>query len=300
MTKLFKLRVPASSANLGSGFDSIGACLDIWNEIKFCEGDFSISNEGYGAESFSTDKKNLIYKSYLQANQILGKSEKEISINCSNNIPISGGLGSSSAAIISGIMIAYAINNIDINKDDIFQISASMEGHPDNVGPAIFGGITIGYNDDNDWYISPVKYSKNLKIISFVSDQKILTKESRKGLPDGISREDSVYNISRSALLINSLSNNNFDDFKYAFQDKVHEQYRTPQIKGFSTISNAAISAGALATYLSGSGPTISAISESKELTINYEMLDAANKLGINGEGIICKISESGVQLIDE
>ena len=300
MTKLFKLRVPASSANLGSGFDSIGACLDIWNEIKFCEGDFSISNEGYGAESFSTDKKNLIYKSYLQANQILGKSEKEISINCINNIPISGGLGSSSAAIISGIMIAYAINNIDINKDDIFQISASMEGHPDNVGPAIFGGITIGYNDDNDWYISPVKYSKNLKIISFVSDQKILTKESRKGLPDGISREDSVYNISRSALLINSLSNNNFDDFKYAFQDKVHEQYRTPQIKGFSTISNAAISAGALATYLSGSGPTISAISESKELTINYEMLDAANKLGINGEGIICKISESGVQLIDE
>ena len=300
MTKLFKLRVPASSANLGSGFDSIGACLDIWNEIKFCEGDFFISNEGYGGKSFSTDKKNLIYKSYLQANQILGKSEKEISINCSNNIPISGGLGSSSAAIISGIMIAYAINNIDINKDDIFQISASMEGHPDNVGPAIFGGITIGYNDDNDWYLSPVKYSKNLKIISFVSDQKILTKESRKGLPDGISREDSVYNISRSALLINSLSNNNFDDFKYAFQDKVHEQYRTPQIKGFSTISNAAISAGALATYLSGSGPTISAIAESKELTINYEMLDAANKLGINGEGIICKISESGVQLIDE
>ena len=300
MTKLFKLRVPASSANLGSGFDSIGACLDIWNEIKFCEGDFSISNKGYGAKSFSTDKKNLIYKSYLQANQILGKSEKEISINCINNIPISGGLGSSSAAIISGIIIAYAIHNIDINKDDIFQISASMEGHPDNVGPAIFGGITIGYNDDNDWYLSPVKYSKNLKIISFVSDQKILTKESRKGLPDGISREDSVYNISRSALLINSLSNNNFDDFKYAFQDKVHEQYRTPQIKGFSTISNAAISAGALATYLSGSGPTISAISESKELTINYEMLDAANKLGINGEGIICKISESGVQLIDE
>ena len=300
MTKLFKLRVPASSANLGSGFDSIGACLDIWNEIKFCEGDFSINNEGYGAKSLSTDKKNLIYKSYLQANQILGKSEKEISINCLNNIPIFGGLGSSSAAIISGIMIAYAINNIDINKDDIFQISASMEGHPDNVGPAIFGGITIGYNDDSDWYISPVKYSKNLKIISFVSDQKILTKESRKGLPDGISREDSVYNISRSALLINSLSNNNFDDFKYAFQDKVHEQYRTPKIKGFKTISNAAISAGALATYLSGSGPTISAISESKELTINYEMLDAANKLGINGEGIICKISESGVQLIDE
>ena len=300
MTKLFKLRVPASSANLGSGFDSIGACLDIWNEIKFCEGDFSISNKGYGAKSFSTDKKNLIYKSYLQANQILGKSEKEISINCINNIPISGGLGSSSAAIISGIIIAYAIHNIDINKDDIFQISASMEGHPDNVGPAIFGGITIGYNDDNDWYLSPVKYSKNLKIISFVSDQKILTKESRKGLPDSISREDSVYNISRSALLINSISNNNFDDFKHAFQDKVHEQYRTPQIKGFKTISNAAISAGALATYLSGSGPTISAIAESKELTINYEMLDAANKLGINGEGIICKISESGVQLIDE
>ena len=233
MTKLFKLRVPASSANLGSGFDSIGACLDIWNEIKFCEGDFSISNKGYGAKSFSTDKKNLIYKSYLQANQILGKSEKEISINCINNIPISGGLGSSSAAIISGIIIAYAIHNIDINKDDIFQISASMEGHPDNVGPAIFGGITIGYNDDNDWYLSPVKYSKNLKIISFVSDQKILTKESRKGLPDNISREDSVYNISRSALLINSISNNNFDDFKHAFQDKVHEQYRTPKIKGF-------------------------------------------------------------------
>lgn len=300
MTKIFKLRVPASSANLGSGFDSIGACLDIWNEIKFFEGEFQITNQGFGKKSFPKDKKNLIYKSYLQTIQILGKSEKELTLNCTNNIPNSGGLGSSSAAVISGIMIAYAINNIEIDKDEIFQIAASIEGHPDNVGPAIFGGITIGYKDYDEWLISQVKFNKNLKIISFVSDQKISTQESRKNLPEQVSRNDSIYNISRAALLINSLANDNFQNLKYAFQDKIHEQYRTPEIKGFSTISNSAISAGALATYLSGSGPTISAIAESKELTINYEMLDAANKLGINGNGIICKISEIGAHLVEE
>ena len=300
MTKIFKLRVPASSANLGSGFDSIGACLDIWNEIKFFEGEFQITNKGFGEKSFPRNKKNLIYKSYLQTIQILGKSEKELTVNCDNNIPNSGGLGSSSAAVISGIMIAYAINNIDMEKDEVYQIAAAIEGHPDNVGPAIFGGITIGYKDYDEWLISQVKFNKNLKIISFVSDQKISTQESRKNLPKEVSRNDSVYNISRAALLINSLANDNFQNLKYAFQDKIHEQYRTPMIKGFSTISNSAISAGALATYLSGSGPTISAIAESKELTINYEMLDAANKLGINGNGIICKISEIGAHLVEE
>ena len=98
MTKIFKLRVPASSANLGSGFDSIGACLDIWNEIKFFEGEFQITNKGFGEKSFPRDKKNLIYKSYLQTIQILGKSEKELTVN--SNLIISGVSKSSSSSSI--------------------------------------------------------------------------------------------------------------------------------------------------------------------------------------------------------
>ena len=300
MEKTYTLKVPASSANLGSGFDSIGLCLNIWNEIEFFEGDFSIKNYGLGNSTLSTDKNNLIYKCYLKTNELLDKKNKDISIICNNRIPIFGGLGSSSAAVISGIMIAFKINNIAIKKDEIFQIAADFEGHPDNVGPAIYGGITIGFKDSSDWHISNVKYSNELKIISFISEQKILTSESRKELPNTVNRKDAVYNISRSAVLINALNNDDFSKIKFGFQDKIHEQYRTSKIKGFNTISNAALNAGALGSYLSGSGPTISAITYEKELTINYEMLDAADKLGLNGQGIICSISKEGAEIFEK
>ena len=300
MKKTYTLKVPASSANLGSGFDSIGLCLNIWNEIEFFEGDFSIKNYGFGSSVLPTNENNLIYKCYLKTNELLDKKNKDISIICNNSIPVFGGLGSSSAAVISGIMIAFKINNIDIKKDEIFQIAADFEGHPDNVGPAIYGGITIGFLDSSDWHISNVKYSDELKIISFISEQKILTSESRKELPNTVNRKDAVYNISRSAVLINALNNNDFSKIKFGFQDKIHEQYRIPKIKGFNTISNAALNAGALGSYLSGSGPTISAITYEKELTINYEMLDAADKLGLIGQGIICSISKKGAEIFEK
>ena len=300
MKNLNTIMVPASSANLGSGFDVIGACLNVWNEINFRKSKFNIENIGFGSETLNTTKENLIYRSYVHTTNILGEKEIEVSLKCQNSIPTSGGLGSSSSAVIAGILLAYSVHNIDLDNDDIFQIASDIEGHPDNVGPALYGGITLGFKDLEKWYISNIKFDKNLKIVSFVSDQKILTSESRAALPNIISREDAVYNITRSALLVNSLNTNDFALLKYAFQDKLHEQYRTPEIKGFSTISNAAMNAGAISTYLSGSGPTISAITLGKELTINYEMLDAANKLNLPGNGIISSISEKGAYVLEK
>ncbi len=300
MSNFNTIMVPASSANLGSGFDVIGACLNVWNEINFRKSKFSIENRGFGSKRLQTSKENLIYRSYIHTSNIYGKKEIELSIRCQNSIPTSGGLGSSSSAIIAGILMACSVHNIDLSTDDIFQIASDIEGHPDNVGPALYGGITLGFKDLEKWYISNIKYNKNLKVVSFVSDQKILTNESRAALPNTISREDAVYNITRSALLVNSLNTNDFSLLKYAFQDKLHEQYRTPTIKGFSTISNAAMNAGAISTYLSGSGPTISAITLDKEVTINYEMLDAANKLHLHGNGIISSISEKGAYLVEK
>ena len=300
MNNLNTIMVPASSANLGSGFDVVGACLNVWNEISFSKSKFNIENNGYGSKSINNTKDNLIYRSYLHASNILGEKEIELSIKCQNSITTSGGLGSSSSAVIAGILLAYSVHNIEINKDDIFQIASDIEGHPDNVGPALYGGITLGFKDRKKWFISKIQYNKNLKIVSFVSDQKILTSESRASLPNTISRKDAVYNITRAALLVNSLNTNDFALLKYAFQDKLHEQYRTPDIKGYSTISKAAMNAGAISTYLSGSGPTISSITLDKELTINYEMLDAANKLNLSGNGIISSISEKGAHLIEK
>ena len=300
MKNLNTIMVPASSANLGSGFDVIGACLNVWNEINFRKSKFNIENIGFGSETLNTTKENLIYRSYVHTTNILGEKEIEVSLKCQNSIPTSGGLGSSSSAVIAGILLAYSVHNIDLDNDDIFQIASDIEGHPDNVGPALYGGITLGFKDLEKWYISNIKFDKNLKIVSFVSDQKILTSESRAALPNTISREDAVYNITRSALLVNSLNTNDFALLKYAFQDKLHEQYRTPEINGFSTISNAAMNAGAISTYLSGSGPTISAITLGKELTINYEMLDAANKLNLPGNGIISSISEKGAYVLEK
>tara|TARA_B100001013_G_scaffold198037_1_gene119887 strand:+ start:774 stop:1673 length:900 start_codon:yes stop_codon:yes gene_type:complete len=299
MKKIKKIMVPASSANLGSGFDSIGLCLDLWNEIEFHQSKFKISISGEGTETINKDKNNLIYQSYLKTSEILNTQGIDLSINCINSIPTSGGLGSSSSAVIAGIMIAFSINQIDIEKNKIYQIASQIEGHPDNVGPAIFGGITIGFKDKNNWHINQIPFPKDLKIVSFVSKQKVLTDDSRKKLPDNISRKDAVYNISRVATLVNSLNNSHYNELKYSVQDAIHEQYRINSIKGFKLISDAAKNAGALATYLSGSGPTISAITNNKEVTINYEMLEAASRLNIDGKGFINNVSYKGAHIIE-
>ena len=178
MDRSIKIFVPASSANLGAGFDVIGACLDIWNEIKIKEEKFSIDIEGYGTKSISKNKDNLIYKSYLKTSEIHGFKEKEISIQCNNLIPISGGLGSSSSAVIAGIYAAYAINKIEINTDDIFQIASDIECHP--YRPSYIWRHNQDFNDLEKWFISSVSYNKNLKFISFVSDQKYLQMSQEK------------------------------------------------------------------------------------------------------------------------
>ena len=230
--KLITFKIPATSANIGSGFDSVGLALNLCNEIHIYENDnskkieFEIFGEG---ENEISKKDNMIYSAMkLVFKKLKSKPNKGYIIKCINKIPLSRGLGSSSAAIIGGLLCANFIlgNKLKIEKD-ILNMAVQIEGHPDNVAPAILGGIVSGVvKKEEDFKYIKIKPPKNLKAIVSIPDFYLSTKIARNILPKEITRKDAIFNISRAALLTSALFSNRLDLLEIATEDKIHQDYR--------------------------------------------------------------------------
>ena len=288
------IKTPATTANLGPGFDCLGIALDLWNELKVTEGDFSIEIEGEGMNQIPLDSRNLIVTGLEAVFNYIGKKPKKYSYICNNNIPFSRGLGSSSAAIVSGLLAGSVLSGANLDKEDLVNLASEIEGHPDNVAAAIYGGFTIGLKEQNKWIIDEVSIPKEVNAILFIPNFYIDTHQSRSNLPENISRSDVIYNIARVALLINSFNKQSFNLLNIATKDKIHKPYRSGNIPGYQSIVKGAIKGGASGVYISGSGPTIVAITRGKEVTVRYEMAEAARLSQVEGESIIVPISDTG------
>ena len=289
---------PATSANLGPGFDCIGMALDLWNELTVTEGDFNIYTRGEGHGDIPSDSRNLIVTGVEAAFLESGKKLPKFSYEATNKIPFSRGLGSSSAAIVSGLLAGSLLSGANLDNQAILRLAADIEGHPDNVAPAIYGGCRIGLHDGNNWITDCINLPKNLNAVLFIPKFYIDTHQSRATLPDHISRADVVYNLGRVALLVNSLSNNHLNLLEIATQDKIHQPFRCANIPGYKAITRAAIKGGALGVFLSGSGPTILGLTQGREITVEYEMTEAARLARVEGECSIVPISYKGVLVI--
>lgn len=255
---MIRIKVPATSANLGPGFDTLGLALNLYNIFEFCEIEEGL--EIIGCEDIYNNKDNLIYISMLKVFEKIGYYPKGIKIIIDSNIPFSRGLGSSAACILGGVMGANELAGGHLSEEEIFKIATEIEGHPDNIAPALFGGLIVSVADDNQIYHNKIHVASGIKFVALIPDFSLSTKSAREVLPANIPYKDGVHNVGHVSLLISALNNGRFDLLKVALKDKLHQIYRSQLILGFDEIINKCYELNCLGAYLSGAGPTIMAI----------------------------------------
>ncbi|MCR8978802.1 homoserine kinase [Brevibacillus laterosporus] len=255
------VRVPASTANLGAGFDTIGLAFQLYTTITMSIADqTTIRLVGSELASLPQDKTNLLYKVAAFLFEKASLPAPELSIEVETEVPLTRGLGSSAAAVVGALVAANTLAGKPYTDEQLFTIASRWEGHPDNVGASQFGGLIVSALPDNeDEQVPYAKFSvpERLKTLVVIPDFELPTHQARKALPDQYSREDAVYNISRASLLVAAFSQDRLDLLATAMQDRLHQPYRTALVPGLSEIVEKAKDYGALGAALSGAGPTI-------------------------------------------
>lgn len=255
---MIKIRVPATSANLGPGFDCLGIALDLYNTFIFEEIEKGIEFIGCSDEFKNED--NLVYTSMKKCFEKIGYNPGGIRIRMQCDIPVSRGLGSSAACILGGVMGANEIAGGVLNKGEILEIAVEIEGHPDNLAPALYGGMAVSVKDDSKIYVEEIKLNRKLNFCALIPDFTLSTEKSRSVLPKEISYKDALFNIGRTALFIAALSNGNMDVIKVGCEDRLHQRYRGKLIESYEEITEKCRELNVKAVFLSGAGPTIMTI----------------------------------------
>ncbi|WP_428023646.1 homoserine kinase [Arcobacter sp.] len=256
-----RVSVPATSANLGPGFDTLGLALKIKNQVTIRPAKFhSVSLKGEGANNPILKDNNMFIAIFNDFYNNLSQKKRAFRFEFENQIPLSRGLGSSSAVIVSAIASAYAIEEIELPKSKLLNLALAYESHPDNITPAVMGGFTVSSVEDNEVKYINKSIPKSLSAVVVVPNRPISTQLSRKTLPFKYSKEDAVFNISHSSLLTAAFMSENWDMLKIASQDKFHQNYRMKQMPELFEVQKCALNSGALMSTLSGSGSTLFSI----------------------------------------
>ena len=294
------VRAPATTANMGPGFDCLGMALDVWNTVRVerSPGPLRIEVAGEGAGELPEDASNLVYRCFSLLFEGAGDPPPNVKITCDNRIPLGRGLGSSSAAAVAGLVAANEMRGDGLSQLELLELAARMEGHPDNAAPAIFGGCRIVAKDDDGALLSaPVPVPDDLMAVLFVPDVPMPTHEARDLLPPEVSRADAIYNISRAALLVRALATGDLAHLDVATDDRLHQPARQAIFYPMRNIFRAARDAGALGVFLSGAGSSVLALTRGREYTIGYEMADIAHKSGVGGSILVTKPTQKGAHL---
>ncbi|MBQ3253327.1 MAG: homoserine kinase [Acholeplasmatales bacterium] len=265
------VKVNATSANVCVGFDVLGLSLDISNIFTF-EKRKVFSFTGFENE-FSNKNNNLVYSSYIEVFKRLNREPIPVEIGFSGNIPVSRGLGSSSSLIVAGVFAANYMLGGPLNKDELFNICTSIEGHPDNVAPAVYGGLVASYKKDNKFYSIKYDVSSNLKFITVIPPFKLSTEKARGVLPKNLEYNDIVHNMSRIVNLPRAFEKGDLNLLIDLFDDKLHEPYRAKLIKGYDELKRIS-SENNVAFAISGSGSTMLIIAN------DYSIIDKISSFG--------------------
>ncbi len=255
---MIKLRVPASSANMGAGFDTLGVALGLYNRITIEEIPEGLEVINKNTQSFiPRDKNNLIYRAMLELFRHVDYKPKGYRIAQNSSIPMTRGLGSSSACIVGGMLAANVISHRQLSYNEVIHLAAKMEGHPDNVGPAMYGGFCVSLTDGDTTIIKSTKIENDIKFAVIIPDFFVATRKSRGVLPSMVDFKDAVYNISHASMFQAAMLTGDMSALRLGVKDRLHQPYRKGYIDGMEEIFDKTYSLGSHATYLSGSGPTI-------------------------------------------
>lgn len=256
---MIQITVPASSANLGAGFDALGLALTLYNHVWMEEAD-GCRIETIDDVPVPTDESNMVYQTAKLLYARCGRPFRGLHILQESNIPMTRGLGSSSACLVAGLLGANTLMGSPLSRDDLADLAAELEGHPDNIAPALLGGLVTAVMDGGRVHTVSVPVSDRIRFAVFIPDFELKTERARGVLPAQVSRQDAVYNLSRAALMTASLFSGSLHNLRVAAQDRLHQPYRFPLIPGAEQIIYTAYALGAYSVSISGAGPSMLAI----------------------------------------
>lgn len=302
----FTVKVPASTSNLGPGFDTIGLTLELYNDYSF-EIINKNSNEAeliYTSNIDSSEipysKENLVYRAFDYLFKKEGKNTPSVKIHFEAGIPTTGGFGSSSTAIVAGLMAANRLMDYPYDQQKLLKIGTQLDGHPDNISPAILGGLVVCVYADQELNYIKLNWDQNLFFVVITPDFKVPTAKARAILPSLIEFHDAVFNVGYSSLLIAALATKNTEILKKCFKDRLHQHYRAQLVPGMQYVLDTGVEAGAVGTMLSGAGSALIAVVESKEIaeTVALAMQSAWLQSGVKASYKFIRAVEEGATYI--
>lgn len=301
---MIRVRIPATTANLGPGFDCMGLALDLWNTFELHLGGEGVHVEthGEGASWLPSDASNLTVA--ILRDELGDDAPRDFRVVCHNAVPAASGLGSSSTATLAGVLFAHALRShargedpAAIDRAAVLDRAVAIEGHGDNVAPALLGGFVIVVPDEAAGVLVQRVPYLPIKTVVCVPDFRYLTSDARAALPASYSKADAIFNIGRAMLVAEALRSGDDAMLRAAMNDRIHEPYRLGAIPGAADAKAAAVEAGALCVALSGAGPGIVAFARDGYDRIGRSMKEAFAAAGLQSRYWILDATESGTHV---
>ena len=290
------VRVPATSANLGPGFDALGLALALYNEVSAAEADgVHVTVEGEGAGRLPAGDDNVVARGVRQAYEAAGRPFKGVALACVNRVPAARGLGSSAAAWVGGLVAGNALLGGPLSRDALLALAARAEGHPDNVAAALLGGLTVSCAlGDGRIATVTLPVPGGVRWVVLVPEVTSATAEARAVLPTAVPRADAVFNVQRVALLLAALQAGRLDVLDSALDDRLHQPYRLRLFPWMPVVADAARAAGALGCVLSGAGPSLLAAVSGDAEAVAHSMEGALAAAGVRGKAWAFAVDTEG------
>ena len=301
--KQVRVRAPATSANLGAGFDCLGLALELYMDlvVEEREGEgLEIAATGEGSASVPLDERNVVYQGVVRACARAGKTPGRLHLAIDSQIPLASGLGSSSAALIAGLAAGAKLCDQEMDREAILRQGVAVEGHPDNVVPCTLGGIVIAALDGEEVTWARIEPPRDLAAVVAIPDFPLPTPKARSVLPEQVARRDAIFNAGRVGLLVAALQQGDYRLLRTGMQDRLHQPYRTALVPGMEAVLDAAIAAGALGAALSGAGPTTLALVSGGGAEVAGAMQQAWTEEGIAAQTLVLSLAAEGVQCVKE
>jgi len=296
-----ELQVPASTSNLGPGFDAIGLALGLFNEFQFerLEAGLEIVIEGEGKDTLDRGPGNRAYRAFQAASKRLGNEAPGLKIVQHNAIPLARGLGGSGTAVLAGTIAAFLLAGVEAEPSRILDQSFTIETHPDNITPSLVGGLTVSVVEDGHvGYIKIVPPSR-LRTVILIPDHGLDTEEARRVVPQQFSREDAIFNIRGTGVIMAALATDQLGHLSLGMRDRLHQPYRSHLMPGMTGIFEAALDAGSPGVALSGSGSGVFAFAfADNEKAVGEAMKVTAARLGMDAYCLNLPVDNTGAKIV--
>ena len=302
--KSINVVVPATSANLGPGFDCLGVALNLYNQFRFTQLDpgagqgLVITASGPEAERVDCNANNLVYQSLVKLCETVGLPVPPVQIDIQLGIPMARGLGSSATAIAAGLAGGNYLLGNPLDYRGVIALAIALEGHPDNIVSALLGSCHLSAERDGQWYQDTIPWHSSIAPVVAIPDFELSTSEARKVLPETYSRADATFNVAHATLLIRGLETGSRELLTVGMQDKIHQPYRFGLIHGSEAVRQAARTAGAYEVAISGAGPTLLALTHGDQATaVASAMQQAWQAQGVGAIAKVLQLDLNGTRL---